>query len=122
MKIYCPSHGCHFPQQFEETMKSSCGLWKSLGLDDLPRKYRRHIWGWYFSLKSDEIFLKTGIGLRVALDGSTEVVDWEAIKPGYSRMTERARQEFQRSYFKRMVRRDNQEGLWKRLLKNLTRK
>jgi hypothetical protein len=103
MKAFCSSCGCHFPDEFEDTLQSWCGYWWNNGLFELPKKYKKMIWDWQFSLPVDEIAKKTGIILHYSFSVSKNKYkenEFERNVKYYKNWPDKKRKEFQKNYFK----------------------
>lgn len=102
MKLQCRSCGCHFDDDFEETLLDGCRAWKDRGLDALSAEHKRAIWDAYFSIPVDEIADDTGVMVDLqirATRGTYPGNQFEEFVPGYKYMTDRERRIFQKAYF-----------------------
>ena len=103
MKIFCKSCGCHFRDEFERTLRKTCSFWYGVNLEGLPKKYKKRVWDWFFSLHSDEIADKTGYLIELVWRGSNKKYkgnEFEATIPGYKDWPDKKRRAFQKDYFK----------------------
>ncbi len=102
MKAYCNHCGVHFINEFETTLKPICNYWGDLGLANLDVDLKKKLWDWIFLLPSDEVFIRTGVGISIAIKGvPVEKKDeFEHMVTNWSSMSEEEKQEFQRNYFK----------------------
>ena len=116
MKIPCPQHGAHFGDEIDEIV--SCNfVWARWNLAALPEPNRRELAEWYTDIPSDKIFIETGWGIGVGLNG--EYIGYEnafANQPGYEEMSEEERRQYQKDMIKKQYLQRKQRSLWKRLL------
>jgi hypothetical protein len=119
MKVFCKVDGIHFPQDFERTLKPPCNYWGDMGMGNLQEDLKKKFWDWLFSMPSDEIGLKSKIG--IAVDFKTVALengDWFANTiPGYNEMSEEEQQDAQRNGLRNILR-DNQPSRSLRILQN----
>lgn len=105
MKAICPDCGCHFPDEFEQSLK--CSFWHRKGLDKLPKKYKKVVWDWLFSLPCDELADKGHFALSVQLFGYPyKGNQWSEKIEGYDNWTEEERRKYQKLYFLEAMGRD----------------
>lgn len=105
MKIHCRTCGCHFDDDFEETLSPECKLWEHRGFhSDMSVEHKRALWDAYFSVPVDEIADETGvitqIDLRATPGMTYSVNEFEAYVPGYRHMTDRQKRDFQKKLFR----------------------
>lgn len=118
MKLHCKNCGCHFPDEFEETLEQECTFWKARGFpDDFPEKYYRKIWDAMCSIPYDEIADETGICLTsLDLTARENVVysgnEFEELVPGYKDWPDQKRKRFQKAWFKRYYQPKTGQLLW----------
>ncbi len=101
MKVFCKDDGCHFPEEFEDSLK--CSFWTQRGLSSLSNEYKKILWDWGFALPYDEILLKENIQLSVSWYGeipSQPGNQFENEVPGYKKWDDKKRRKFQKGYFK----------------------
>lgn len=105
MKIHCRSCGCHFDDDFEETLQPECNMWRERGFHpEMSVEHKRAIWDSYFGVPVDEIAdetsVVTNIDIRATPGMSYDGNQFEAIVPGYVYMTDRQKRDFQKCLFK----------------------
>lgn len=104
MKMHCQSCGCHFDNDFEETLEPDCTLWQQKGLDALSTEHKRAVWNTYFSLPVDDIADHTGTIVQIEIRGMAgrtySCNEFEQYVPGYAYMDDDARRKFQKRLFK----------------------
>lgn len=103
LKTLCVAHGAHFKEDFHKSLR--CGYWKQLGLEKVALKYRRQIWDFMFKLPFDAVGLEHKIALVLQIYGTPipPAIDWESVRPGYNKLTEGQRKDFQRRYCKKQL-------------------
>lgn len=111
MKTYCKVCGVHFKPELDSTFKTPCNFWGDMGLSNLDTETKKKIWDWMFDLPSDEIYIKTGIGLAFSLKGYVppKGTEFKDIVSNWNDLSEEEQQQFQRDYFKGKV--SNSGGL-----------
>lgn len=98
MKVICPDCGCHFDNEFKDSLK--CSFWQRKGLGDVPKKYKKIIWDWLFALPYDEMANTTHTALIVSIYGHPHKGnDWSKMVEGYDTWTDEERRKFQKLYF-----------------------
>jgi hypothetical protein len=105
MKMHCRTCGCHFDDDFEETLKPECGMWRERGFsDDMSEEHKRAIFDAFFSVPVDEIADATGVVTDIQIKAFPGMNysgnQFEEMVPGYLYMTDRERRDFQKRYFK----------------------
>jgi len=103
MKTSCSSCGCHFPDEFEDTLRSWCSYWWDNNLYELSKKYKRIVWDWLFSLNVDEIVTKSGIIVNISIGGEKkkyEKNEFEENIKSYKNWPDKKRRQFQKDFFK----------------------
>ena len=104
MKVACTSCGCHFPEDFEDTMKPPCNYWGDLKMGNLPDDYKERLWKWEFELPADEIAIKFGLSINMVLTAKPvefrEGNDWTKIFPDYNKLSIDEQKSFQREFFR----------------------
>lgn len=101
MKAFCGVCMIHFKDEFDNTLKAPCNYWGDLGMGNLENDLKRKLWDWLFLLPSDEIGLKSGIGVAISLQG-VPIEDgdkFENLIPGYKDLSEEQRKQAQRDWF-----------------------
>jgi hypothetical protein len=102
MKMDCQSCGTHFKEDYKKTIGTKCTFWEQKGFPkDFSEEFKRHIWGWFFSLKANEIAFGEKVIVRVFFDAipfnqddfGTHVADW-------LKLPEKKRKQFQRDFYK----------------------
>lgn len=109
MKIPCRTCGIHFPKDFEETFKPICNFWGDSGMTNIDVELKKKIWDWIFQLPSDEIWLKTGLGIWLTF-GAVYVPREKTFYgkfPEFENMTEEEQQAFEKDHF-RNARQENE--------------
>ena len=101
MKVICKNCGCHFPEDFEETLKMPCNYWGDKGLANLPIKDKKKFWKWLFTAPFDEFLVKYNISIGMELNSYfvTERVKFEDIVENWNELLEEDKKKFQREYF-----------------------
>lgn len=105
MKIHCKTCGCHFDDDFEETLQPECRMWEERGFSpDMSLEHKRAIWDAYFSIPVDEIAdatsVITNIDIRATPGISYGGNQFEAFVPGYAYLEDKQKREFQKRLFK----------------------
>lgn len=105
MKMHCKSCGCHFDDDFEETLSDECNMWIERGWSpDMSVEHKRAIWDAFFSVPVDEIAEETGVVTDLQFRGSSTIGyvfnQFEAYVPGYKDWTDREKRDFQKRLFK----------------------
>lgn len=102
MKVQCSQHGCHFPQEFEQTLQPDCPYWHVMGASGMSIESRRKIWDWLFSMPADEIFITDNLQFSFSMSFSRTQVGttFKEMVPGWEEMKEADRQLFEKEYFK----------------------
>lgn len=106
MKILCVDCGCHFHNDFKESLQ--CSFWERRGLGKLPKKYKRIMWDWVFSLPVDMLGMRAKVAIHLSFygtryDGKNQ---WEKSVEGYGKMTDKERRAYQKLYFLELLGRD----------------
>lgn len=105
MKLHCRTCGCHFDDDFEETLQPECNLWTDRGFSkDMSVEHKRAIWDAYFSVPVDEIADQTGVVTQIDFKAhagmSYSFNEFEAFVPHYRFMTDAQKRIFQKALFK----------------------
>lgn len=82
-------------------------------MGNLPTEYKKKMWDWVFSMPADEIAVKFKLSVVFSI-GAQPIEDanqWEKIKPGYGKMTEKEQQEFQRQHFKTAMQKAREKSM-----------
>ena len=109
MKIFCPSCGVHFPDEFKKTLK--CGFWEAKGLKDIDDRRKKQVWNWITSFDFDEFAIRTNYSLNVEWSGSKYIGnDFAMMVPEYEKLTEKQQKEFQKQWFKFLGKAKDLEG------------
>lgn len=66
MKQICLSCGCHFPEEFLDTLKPGCTYWKMRNCESLPTEDKRLIWDWQFSIDWDHFLTAYGMAASMS--------------------------------------------------------
>lgn len=122
MKVFCPTHGAHFPEDF----KPRCPVWGLWGLEPLSTVDKKKVWDWVFALNIDEIAIKYNIALEtnmhgVKLEGDQHENEWVKYFPEYASWSDNKRKRFQRNYFKngypdpKCIKQTKKKSFWSRL-------
>ena len=98
MKIGCSVDVIHFPQDFEDTLKSPCNFWGDCGMANMSKENKKKIWDWVFSMPADEIAIMESISMIIEFKGVPfkEEDKWENRFPGYNDLTEAEQPDLQR--------------------------
>lgn len=97
MKVSCKTHGVHFGNEFEATLK--CDFWKDRGLEKLKKDDKKQIWDWMFSFPFDEFATRTGKSLAIEWWGQDySGNEFEAVFEDYKNLSDEERQDFQKKY------------------------
>lgn len=101
MKIQCRTCGCHFDDDFEETMRPECGMWSDRGFHrGVSREHKLAMWNMYFSVPVDAIADDSGVivslDMRAYPNKTYEGNEFEANVPSYRSMTDRQKRDFQK--------------------------
>lgn len=102
VKESCKFCGVHFPQDFEKTLLPPCNFWGDRGLSNAPVEIKKKIWDWVFSCPADEIFITCNVSF-VSEWFALPVPDsakFENIVQNWNSLSEKERQDFQRSWFR----------------------
>lgn len=101
MKVICSQCGCHFKNNFDDTLKMPCNYWGDKGLANLPIKDRKRLWNWIFSAGFDELMIKYNLGIEFNFKAFQilDKVKFESIVENWNELTEEGRQKFQKEYF-----------------------
>lgn len=120
MKFGCGVDGVHFANEYEQTLKPPCNFWGDLGMSNMPEDLKKKFWDWLFSMPTDEIGLKSSIGIAIQISTAP-------IKPedrlenkivGYNELSDSERQMFQKEYFLRLRKGKNVEQWIKKINKS----
>jgi len=126
MKLFCNTCGCHFPHEYEDTLKEGCSYWKQREFpDDFPDKYRKIIWDALTSVPYDEIADKYGLLISTPdfkVVGHYTENQFERDMPGYGGWPDKKRQLFQKEYFIWMARKETGKIVWKSAIDQFTAK
>jgi len=109
MKTYCTTCGCHFPEDFQETMEPECTFWSSRGFPvefENREKWLQEIWTAMFSVDADAMAneckvaitlldLKAYTNIQAVDDG---VNQFEEHVPGYKDWDDEKRKRFQKAW------------------------
>ena len=99
MKVMCPTHGAHFPDDF----RPRCPIWELWGLKKLTTEDKRKVWDWVFALDIDAIAIKYNIDFQNSFHGvliKNKFSNWFVDNvPGYTLWTEAKRKKFQQDFF-----------------------
>ena len=100
MKIQCRICGCHFDDDFEETMSPECSMWADRGFHNVSREHKLAMWNMYFSVPVDAIADDSGVivslDMRAYPNRAYEGNEFEANVPSYKLMTDRQKRDFQK--------------------------
>jgi len=108
MKFFCSDCGCHFPDEFEETLK--CTFWERRGLANLDPKRKKEIWDFVNSFNTDKFAEETGISINIDLFGQRYTInEFERDVPNYKDWNDETRKEFQKDWFKFVGKLTNKE-------------
>lgn len=102
MKTSCPSCGCHFGDEFDQTLKPGCDYWQACGGSGLSDESKKIVWDWIFAMPADYLSIKEQISLGCAISFNPIMpgVEFKQIVPGWDKMREEDRRKFQREYQK----------------------
>lgn len=105
MKIHCRSCGCHFDNDFEETLQPECGMWLERGFSPMMTvEHKKALWDAYFSVPVDAIADDTGVVTTIEMRGAPNMLytgnQWEVMVPGYADWPDQHKRNFQKAYFK----------------------
>lgn len=108
IKAYCKFCGCHFPQDFEDTLKAPCNFWGEHGLSNVAVEIKKEIWDWLFSAPIDKLNILHNLDMPITFNAVPvgKGMKFEDFVVNWSALNEEERQEFQRDWF-----RDRQMGL-----------
>lgn len=101
MKLGCRVHGCHFGDEFEQTLDPGCPFWSDMGAAQLSDDMKRKFWDWVITIPADEIFVKENLMTSFAF-GFQKVEEGQKLEnliPGYAKMDEATKRVAQRIYF-----------------------
>ena len=96
MKAFCNKCGCHFPEEFKETLKPTCNWWGDRGASNLPKEWKKKIWDWQFGINVDQLFGETGLSFQnsfwfeLPVKGDT----FQEQVEGWGKMTESERKKY----------------------------
>lgn len=98
MKILCPTHGVHFPEDF----RPRCPVWQLWGLNSLKKENKRKVWDWMFALDIDAIAIEEKVAIDNQIRGiPIKEANWFAENvPGYKQWSDNKRKRFQEQWFK----------------------
>jgi len=105
MKMHCTTCGCHFDNDFFETLKPECTLWEQRGFTrDMATEHKRAIWDAYFSVPVDAIADDTGVITDVQIRATPEMTytvnQFELMVLGYKDWEDQEKRNFQKRYWK----------------------
>lgn len=102
MKIFCRVCTIHFIDEFEATIKAPCNFWGDMGMGNLDIDLKKKLWDWMFSMPTDEIGIKSGLGIWIQMGANPiqEEDKFENIIPGYVVMSEEEKKLSQKEYIK----------------------
>lgn len=118
MKILCTNCGCHFPEEFKETLEPKCNFWGSVGAANLPVVWKEKIWNWSFDFNFDQLAGETGVqlfhswGLAPYIKQDT----FEHKIKGWSKMTDTERRKYEKEHFMEITRKNNEDTRQKQQL------
>ncbi len=120
MKLHCRTCGCHFDDDFEETLTEECGLWVERGFSkDMSVEHKRALFDAFFSVPVDEIADDTGVVTDIQLKGYKGLTYnrdlFEQMVPGYVYMSDREKRDFQKRLFKFRYNEDPQDNMLRQL-------
>lgn len=112
MKILCPTCGCHFPEEFDETLKVTCNFWGQRGASNMPIEWKKKIWDWQFSFDFDELAGATGIQLISIWELKPVEVQntFAAQVDGWDKMTDQERRAYEKKHFKEHFQKQAEEA------------
>ncbi len=98
----CPTHGCHFKQEFDETLKPGCSYWESYKIPQLSDESKKLVWDWLFTIPADQILIKDNVQMASAIQfaPATQSILFKDFVPGWGKMREEEQQLFEKEYFK----------------------
>jgi hypothetical protein len=116
MKMQCKSCGCHFDDDFEETLQPECTMWEALGFSpDMSVNYKRQLFAAYFSVPVDEIADETGVITTIELKAMPNRLytknEFETYVPGYIDWIDQEKRKFQKRLFKFIYNQSRQEHM-----------
>lgn len=133
MKFYClPDCGCHFPEDFEETLAPGCTFWSSRGF---PERFRnrdiwlKELWDAMCSVNFDAFANETGIAcssldlkafpgsIPMREDGEGIINQFVEHVPGYEDWPDDKRRRFQKVWIAQSRRPEISELLWNGAMK-----
>ena len=103
--MHCKTCGCHFDDDFEETLEPECTMWKAKGFSkSMSVEHKRALWDAFFAIPVDEIADATGVITEIKLSGNPSLTytgnQFEEFVYGYGLMTDREKRDFQKRLFK----------------------
>lgn len=98
--------GCHFPEDFKDTLKPTCNFWGDRGGGNIPVEWKRKVWDWQFSINYDQLFADTGMQLTTSWGFNTvDIADTFKTKvPGWDKMPDAKRRLYEKDHFKKLWR------------------
>lgn len=116
MKMHCKTCGCHFDDDFEETLEPECGMWVEKGFSqDMSVEHKRTLFDIFFSIPVDAIADETGILTQIDFHGLQNMTyegnQFEAYVPGYGALTDHEKRQLQKRMFKFYYNRPQQDKI-----------
>lgn len=106
MKAFCNTCGCHFPEEFKDTLKPTCNWWGDRGASNVPEEWKKKIWEWQFGVNVDQFLVETGLSLNFSLGFTVpnKSDTFEAQVEGWSKMTDKERRNYEKEHFRKLWR------------------
>jgi hypothetical protein len=105
MKILCKECGCHFPEEFEFTLKPECHLWDTYGLSAVSVFDKKILWDHMFGLDCDYFANTYALDIRFFMDVQPyqDANKFEKQVLVWKDMDDAQRRDYERQYFKLKV-------------------
>ena len=127
-KWSCPTCGLHFEDEFEDTLKPECALWKVYNAETLETEDKKKVWDWWFSAPGNYLASKYNLYLMIQFAGFKPVVKGgehgnqfaENVR-GWEKMNDAQQRDFQREWQKWCIELQRVDGVWTHLVQEFAR-
>jgi len=129
-KLLCPTCGLHFDDEFLDTLKPECGMWRAFNGTKLSDEDKKKVWDWWFSAPGNELAYKYNLHLQIVFAPFKTVIaggehgNEFATSVGekrWKKMSELEQREYQRRYNKWIMNLQSGAGVWVHLAEEFAR-
>lgn len=105
MKIQCQTCGCHFSEDFPETLTPTCNFWGDYKLGNIPEDFKQKIWDWLFACPVTEMEDSIGMSLIMSFYGQPlrSEQKFESFVEGWETMSPADRKKYQKDFYKALT-------------------